>query len=342
MDDINLDDLKIDHKNREQKRGFPWGIMVFIFLLGSLCGIGLIYFQPSWIPGLVVQDAEGRTESAQPIEAPQTIRDGAEKSREPEELESFTEGGWIEVPSYHPVLVSALIPGRLEELRVLEGSAVKKGEVIALLYAKDLMDALTQAEAEVKVAEADLARLTAGFRVQEKEKARADLKAAEADLNLKWEILQRTQMLVDTGAESVETLDRDRADCLMAEARKDTLLQELRLKEEGYRKEDIAAARAGLEQKLALCELARNRYEYTFIKSPVDGVVLERFVTEGTYIPANTPRIVSLYDPNDLQVRVDVRQEYIGGVFLDQPVKVFTEAEPNRAYAGTVIRIEPK
>jgi HlyD family secretion protein len=256
-------------------------------------------------------------------------------------LESFTEGGWVEVPSYHPVVVSALIPGRLEELHVLEGSPVKKGQVIGRLYEKDIEDALDQARAEKAAAEADLARMKAGFRVQEVEQSRADVEAAEAEVKLKEQILRRTQGLMETGAVSAEDLDRDLAAFEIAKAKLETLRQELFLKEEGFRKEDIQAAEAEFNRRMALLELARNRLDYTIIKSPMDGRVLERYVTPGTYIPAGNPRIVSLYDPADLQVRVDVRQEHIAGVFIGQAVEVVSDVEPDRSYKGKVIRIEP-
>ena len=50
-----------------------------------------------------------------------------------------------------------------------------KDDVIAELYQKDLKDAVDRAEAEVAAAAAELERLEAGFRVQEVERARADL-----------------------------------------------------------------------------------------------------------------------------------------------------------------------
>jgi HlyD family secretion protein len=234
-----------------------------------------------------------------------------------------------------------LIPGRLEELRVLEGSRVKKGDVLGILYQKDLQDEVEKAAADLKVAEADLSRLKAGFRVQEVGQARADLEAAEADLELKQAVFERTAELVKTGAVSREEVDRDEAAYRVAKAKLDRLKHDVSLKEEGYRTEDIQAAEAEVGKRRAFLNLAENRLEYTIIKSPMDGAVLERFVTPGTYIPANDPRIVSLYDPDDLQVRVDVRQEHIAGVYIGQEVEVFTDVDPGRAYAGKVIRIDP-
>jgi HlyD family secretion protein len=339
MKDVNLDDLKIDHDKSPVAHHFPWGVVILVFFIGAACGIGALYLWPSIAPQ--GQEAKALTSNIQPAGNVTAAQDPETDESQDDAPESFTEGGWVEVPSYHPVVVSALIPGRLEELRVLEGSIVKKGQVIGRLYEKDLEDALDQARAEKAAAEADLARMKAGFRVQEVEQSRADVEAAEADVKLKEQILHRTEGLVETGAVSAEDLDRDRAAFEIAKAKLATLRQELLLKEEGFRKEDIQAAEAEYQRRAALLDLASNRLEYTIIKSPMDGRVLERYVTPGTYIPAGNPRIVSLYDPADLQVRVDVRQEHIAGVFVGQAVEVVSDVEPDRSYKGEVIRIEP-
>lgn len=342
MNEVNLDDLKIEHKEPAKAKRFPLGLVVIVFLIGAFCCFGVLYLKPSLLPRGEERKMQSRGADPIPTGNPNTEPDSNSGMPDDEAaLESFTEGGWIEVPSYHPVIVSALIPGRLERLNVLEGSRVNKGDVIALLYDKDLKDALDRAAAEQKVAEANLARLKAGFRTQEVGQARAEVEAAQADMVLKEQILKRTEQLLETGAVSAEELDRDKAAFRIAKAKLETLRQEMLLKEEGYRVEEVQAAEAELARRNALLALAKKQVEYAGIKSPISGVVLERFVTPGTYIPAGNPRIVSLYDPNDLQVRVDVRQEHIGGVYLGQSVEVVTDAEPGRTYTGEVIRIEP-
>ena len=160
-------------------------------------------------------------------------------------------------------------------------------------------------------------------------------------MTLKKKVLERTRSLLSSGAVSSEDLDRDEAAHSRLIAQRNALEQDLLLKEEGSRVEDIQAAEADYRRSLAVVELARNQLSYATVTSPFDGAVLERFVTPGTWIAAQNPRIVSLYDPGDLQVRVDVRQENIGGVFVGQTVDVYTDAELDRAYAGRVIRIEP-
>ena len=65
-------------------------------------------------------------------------------------------------------VVSAKIQGRLEELRVEEGSEVKKGEILARLESFDYEAAVERARAAVQRAEADLAEQERLLRVAEK------------------------------------------------------------------------------------------------------------------------------------------------------------------------------
>ncbi len=331
MTDVDLNDLKIQHQPVAGRNRFPFLALLLVFAVGAVIGVyGNRY-------GPLKQTVEkGGMAPAAAAETP-VVTEPSE-ARPPD---GFTEGGWVEVPSYHPIIVSSLIPGRLEELKVLEGSRVGKGDVVGLLYRRDHDDAVKRAEAEVAAVAAELARLKAGFRVQEVERARADLEVARVDVDLKERIMVRTRELLASGAVSAEDLDRDEAAFRGAAALRDAKAQDLALKEEGSRVEEIDAAEAEYSRRLVQLEIARNQLEYTTVTSPAAGVVLERFVTPGTSLSAGHLKLVSLYDPGDLQVRVDVRQENITSVFVGQDVEVTSDVEPERTYGGVVIRIDP-
>lgn len=68
--------------------------------------------------------------------------------------------GWVE-PDPYPVAVTALTDGVVEEVLVLEGERVRKGDVVARLVADDARIALAQAEAAVRQREGELARARA-------------------------------------------------------------------------------------------------------------------------------------------------------------------------------------
>ena len=104
-------------------------------------------------------------------------------------------------------------------------------------------------------------------------------------------------------------------------------------------------ARASHNAALAELDLARKQLSYCTVSMPADLPplkVLDVLHRPGDWIALDkNAAILSLYDPSNMQVRVDVPQNSIGSVSPGQTVKVKTEANPNREYAGTVLRIEP-
>ena len=151
----------------------------------------------------------------------------------------FSEGGWIEVPSYHPIFVTALIPGRVEELTVLEGSEVTKGQVVARLYARDLSDSLRVAEAVLAEKRAELDLFLAGYREEDIAKQQAEVNRLREEAALAAKILQRTEKLVPTGAASAEDLERDASAMTTAVARLRVAEEEMKRLKAGFRKEEI-------------------------------------------------------------------------------------------------------
>ncbi len=103
--------------------------------------------------------------------------------------------GWLEADPFY-VAATALAEGVVEEVLVLEGERVEKGQVVARLVREDAELSLRQAEAEVERRRAEL------------ETARADLRAAETD----WENpVERERAVATMGAmlnETVAELDQ--------------------------------------------------------------------------------------------------------------------------------------
>ena len=149
---VDLNDLRIEEK--PARGGGSRVLLVALLILVPVAFVGG-YLLAGRGGGLVGGSRSVRTETIRAGTA------GGATSRA-----GFSEGGWIEVPSYHPIVVSALVPGRLEELSVLEGTRVEKGQVVGRIYAKDLEDAVRLAEAEVAEAQADVDLHVAGYRVE--------------------------------------------------------------------------------------------------------------------------------------------------------------------------------
>jgi RND family efflux transporter MFP subunit len=106
----------------------------------------------------------------------------------------------------------------------------------------------------------------------------------------------------------------------------------------------VQRARAGIASAQAQRDDAALRLERMEVRSPADGVVMSRLVEPGSkrMLSADDPRsaqIVRLYDPQRLQVRVDIPLVDAAKVGLDQPAEVIVDVLPNRVYRGRVTRV---
>ena len=73
---------------------------------------------------------------------------------------TVTASGWLE-PAPFPTFITALAQGTVEEVLVLEGDTVTKGQVVARLVSEDAELELRRAESEVEIARSDVARAEA-------------------------------------------------------------------------------------------------------------------------------------------------------------------------------------
>jgi RND family efflux transporter MFP subunit len=103
--------------------------------------------------------------------------------------------------------------------------------------------------------------------------------------------------------------------------------------------EQIAAAEAGVEQAFALAELARQRLQAATITAPIDGVVTDLQVAQGTTVGPTGP-ILTLMPP-ELQIPVLVDESQAPFLELGQAVAVSVESMPQDAFSGVVKSIAP-
>jgi RND family efflux transporter MFP subunit len=118
----------------------------------------------------------------------------------------------------------------------------------------------------------------------------------------------------------------------------DALHTRLKLKTDEHRAVDeatanLAAAEARLNQARLAVETVELRLERMTVRSPIDGRVLsltsqpgQRLMGINAASERDASTVATLYDPNHLQVRVDVRLEDVAQVQVGQPVQISTAA----------------
>jgi HlyD family secretion protein len=112
----------------------------------------------------------------------------------------------------------------------------------------------------------------------------------------------------------------------------------------------VAAAEAALLEMEGTIAGVQNYLDWTVIKSPINGVVLEKLVDPnelvtpqsfgGTRGPSTA--LIAVADTKDLQVEIDLNEADVAKVYLNQKCKVSPEAYPDRVYDGFVAEKAPE
>lgn len=230
------------------------------------------------------------------------------------EVAPITQGALRDLGSYTGtmtaktnVTVSPKIAGRLNRLLVDIGDPVRSGQLLAVLDDDEYRQQTIQAEADLRVAKANL------------EEARSSLTMAERNL-------ERARALHQSGIQSDAQLDQVTAASESQKAR-------------------FHVAEAQLANREAALAGARVRLSYTRIAAtwergrPVR-YVGERFADEGALLAANTP-ILSVIELQPITAVIHVTDREYFRLKTGQPALVSGSAFPGRTFSGRIVRIAP-
>ena len=93
---------------------------------------------------------------------------------------------------------------------------------------------------------------------------------------------------------------------------------------------------------------AQAQLDYTVVRSPIDGVVIERNIEIGEMVAPggftsqrSTGSIVRIADPASLEVEADINESYIARLQLGQRASIRVDAVPEFGYSGSLRQIVP-
>ena len=240
----------------------------------------------------------------------------------------------------HESLVSFKVQGRIVQLPVEEGQQVAQGALLAQLEDADLKQRVRIDEATVDVREKNLALTLAGTREQEIRASQQAVMDAQADLDQKKLDNQRAQTLY--ARDEISTQDRDLAATALKRSEANFKAAEQRYNEavEGSRKEDIAIARANLNQADADLGLSRIDLSYTTLRAPATGVITVRQAELGEVVAPGSP-VVTLADLDHIWLRAYIAETDLGRIHWVQDAIITTDTYPGKQYHGRISFISP-
>lgn len=233
--------------------------------------------------------------------------------------------------------VGTQISGQVKQLMADFNTEVKANQVIARI------DPATY-EAKVREADADVANSKGNVMLMEArlESMLSDTRQAKSVLELSKLDLARKKELLPSKAISQSSYDQAVAAHEQAEAKHQGMIAK-----EAEQKAQIEVAKATVQQKEATLAQRRIDLENTYIRSPVDGVVIARNVDVGQTVAASLQSPVLFTIAQDLkrmQVEVNVDEADIGRI-RDGLTATFTvDSFPGRTFPGQVrqVRKAPK
>ncbi len=215
-----------------------------------------------------------------------------------EDIRQFTGS----VYPYNQYVVAPKVSGRVIQIRKRIGDRVLRGELIARIDDAEYVQALREAEASLKIAEASVAESASQLALARQEK-------------------ERMESLREKNLASTAEMDA---------ALTNYLAQESRYK----------LAQAQVEQREAALKTSKIRLGYTQLAASRPGLIGERFVDEGALLAPNTA-VVSVIEIDSVIVRTTITERDYGLIAAGQQVEVAVDAFPSRSFPGRVSRIAP-
>jgi RND family efflux transporter MFP subunit len=127
-------------------------------------------------------------------------------------------------------------------------------------------------------------------------------------------------------------------DYIVAEAQLATSQQQLKLLQEGARREVKDASQAKLKEMEAILEQERTRLQNAKIVAPFRGDISRKYVDAGALVSASTP-LVNLVHTETLKIVANVLEKDIPLLKMGMSAKVRTESYPEKVFEGRVEKI---
>ncbi|MCC5996012.1 MAG: efflux RND transporter periplasmic adaptor subunit [Oceanicaulis sp.] len=216
------------------------------------------------------------------------------------------------------VEVGSQLSGQIEALNVDFNDRVSAGQELARLDPQTFATRVREAEANLEVARAQVSVSQANA-----QRARSELTAAQR-------AYERAVSLRERGTFSEAQFDN--AQTAFNGAQANVAVADANLRN----------ARAGLAQREASLESAQVDLERTFIRSPIEGVVIDRRIDVGQTVAAslNAPILFLIaQDLSRVQIEAQIDEADIGDISNGQTVTFDVDAYPGISFEGVVTQV---
>jgi len=211
------------------------------------------------------------------------------------------------------VQVASKVFGRIESLKVREGDAVHKGQLLATIESPQIRAKIKQAEAAKKAAKAQKDKVDSGAREEEIRTALNMWQRAKAAADLAGKTYERVRRLNMDGVLPAQKLDEAKAQREVAQRVEKAARAAYDMALAGARKEDRESAEALEDQASWAVAEAKDYLDETRLMAPMEGEVADIIPEAGELISPGYP-VLLLVDLKDVWVSFDLREDLLAKI----------------------------
>jgi len=217
------------------------------------------------------------------------------------------------------------VTGRLVEIPVYPGDAVRAGQVVARLDDVELSSRVREADAMAVTSQASRAQMEADLVAAQHGIVQMDRELAmvEAELAYARAVAARSERLVGVGAISRQEYENDRSMAASLEAKRDAArarLEQARAMETSARKK-LEAGEAMAAQGRAALGTATVLRDYVNITAPSSGYIVKRFVAPGVLVQPGMA-ILKIAQIDRVRLQANVGEKDVAAIRVGSPVTV--------------------
>lgn len=237
--------------------------------------------------------------------------------------------------------IAARVDGRVKEIPVERGQNVPAGAVLVRIDNPETLAKHEQMKAAKAVADAQLANVLVGTRVETIAARKAEMERAQAGLVLAQKTFDRTHTLTEQGNAPQARLDQATDALHESERAVDQAKSAYEQAVNGYTKEERAIAKANVEKADADIQSVQSVIDQLLVYAPVASQVYQRNVEPGEYVSPGVP-LVTLIDLNDVWIHFDLREDLVKNLKVGDRFDVRIPALANRSVTVEVKLIATK
>ena len=232
------------------------------------------------------------------------------------------------------VQMASQVAGRILKLPLREGDSVRAGDLVAQLDPRDYELKLQEAKAGLAQAQAQLDLMAAGSRYEDVQRAREQVREAEAVAGAARADSNRIERVYTRDSATKKQMD----DAATQAERSDAALNSARLNLakllHGNRQEEIRVAQAQVEVARARVAQMEKAVADCAVRSPLDGILTVRSREEGEMVSAGSP-IATVSRLDEVWLSVYIPETRLASVVIAQPAVVRVDGD-SHSYTGTV------